>query len=273
MLDGADSDRSLEDTSGCLMADCVDNAAAVGTQLDLIRAHPDLAGKTQVAQVSSRRTQRSEQSRAGLDQCSALRSSRSVQDAEHSSLSRQRFDFPFIMAVQRTVLEYRDTCRPFARRIENDYGTLSLKRHLQEIHKIARLRLAGSWRGNSDDAVRNIRFYHWIQSRAATTRYACERTPLMSSSRQKTASSMPSSSRCSSMISTTTMANGWTAGRAVANGHEGHDYCVIRLGVPGVIRGFRYRYVSFFTGNLSARSVHRRLCISDRRCSRRRGMG
>ena len=59
----------IEDTSvlAALMADCVDNAA-VEQQLALIRAHPDLAGK---AQVAGELTQAStaEQASAGLDQC------------------------------------------------------------------------------------------------------------------------------------------------------------------------------------------------------------
>ena len=51
------------------MADCVDNASTE-RQLELIRAHPDLAGKAQVAgELTADST--SEQSSAGLDQCSA----------------------------------------------------------------------------------------------------------------------------------------------------------------------------------------------------------
>jgi len=51
-----------------LMADCVDNASK-SRQLELIRAHPDLAGKAQVAgELTEEST--NEQASAGLDQCS-----------------------------------------------------------------------------------------------------------------------------------------------------------------------------------------------------------
>ena len=52
-----------------LMADCVDNAS-VEQQLALIRAHPDLAGKAQIADGLTEDST-SEQASAGLDQCSA----------------------------------------------------------------------------------------------------------------------------------------------------------------------------------------------------------
>ena len=52
-----------------LMADCVDNASAE-RQLALIRAHPDLAGKAQLAGELTRDSS-TEQSKAGLDQCSS----------------------------------------------------------------------------------------------------------------------------------------------------------------------------------------------------------
>ena len=52
-----------------VMADCVDNASTE-SQLGLIRAHPDLAGKAQIAgELTADST--TEQARAGLDQCSA----------------------------------------------------------------------------------------------------------------------------------------------------------------------------------------------------------
>ena len=116
------------------MADCVDNAA-VGTQLDLIRAHPDLAGKAQVAgELTADSTQ--EQSRAGLDQCSA-EEFEAFQTL--NSAYKKKFDFPFIMAVRESTRE--EILLEFARRIENDYD-LEFETALQEIHKIARLRLA-----------------------------------------------------------------------------------------------------------------------------------
>ena len=62
----------LDDIDGlaALMVDCVDNAAPE-KQLALIRAHPDLAGKAQVAgELTTDSTD--EQASAGLDQCSKV---------------------------------------------------------------------------------------------------------------------------------------------------------------------------------------------------------
>ena len=125
----------IEDTSvlAALMADCVDNAA-VEQQLALIRAHPDLAGK---AQVAGELTQAStaEQASAGLDQCTPQEFTRFQ---ELNDTYRQKFGFPFVMAVRGedrvAILD------AFAQRLGNDYD-LEFETALIEIHKIARLRL------------------------------------------------------------------------------------------------------------------------------------
>ncbi len=116
-----------------LMADCVDNAA-VEQQLELIRAHPDLAGK---AQLAGELTEDStlEQASAGLDQCSAEEFER------FQSLNTaywDKFGFPFVMAVRGS--SRADIIEAFAARLENDYD-LEFETALTEIHKIARLRL------------------------------------------------------------------------------------------------------------------------------------
>jgi OHCU decarboxylase len=117
-----------------LMADCVDNAS-VETQLDLIRAHPDLAGKAQVAGELTADSSE-EQSKAGLDQCTAqeFESFQSLNTAY-----KEKFGFPFIMAVRESTRG--DILEAFAARINNDYD-LEFETALREIHKIARLRLA-----------------------------------------------------------------------------------------------------------------------------------
>jgi 2-oxo-4-hydroxy-4-carboxy-5-ureidoimidazoline decarboxylase len=116
-----------------LMADCVDNAAT-DKQLALIRAHPDLAGKAQVAgELTAESTE--EQASAGLDQCTKVEYERfqALNDAY-----KDKFGFPFVMAV-------RDSSRgeildAFSARLQNDYE-LEFETALTEIHKIARLRL------------------------------------------------------------------------------------------------------------------------------------
>lgn len=116
-----------------IMADCVDNAA-VERQLALIRAHPDLAGK---AQLAGELTQDSttEQSRAGLDQCSAdeYAQFQSLNDSYH-----EKFGFPFVMAVRASTRA--EILAAFAARLDNDAAT-EFETALQEIHKIAILRL------------------------------------------------------------------------------------------------------------------------------------
>ncbi len=116
-----------------LMADCVDNASRE-RQLKLIRAHPDLAGKAQVAgELTEDSTE--EQASAGLDQCSKLEYERfqALNDAY-----KEKFSFPFVMAVRQSNRE--DILDAFSTRLKNDYDA-EFETALAEIHKIARLRL------------------------------------------------------------------------------------------------------------------------------------
>jgi OHCU decarboxylase len=126
--DVADKDRLAE-----LMADCVDNADTE-RQLALIRAHPDLAGKLQVAgELTADSTD--EQASAGLDQCSKVEYERfqALNDAY-----KEKFGFPFVMAVRNS--NRADILEAFGSRLQNDYDT-EFETALTEIHKIARLRI------------------------------------------------------------------------------------------------------------------------------------
>lgn len=128
-LDGeTDIDRIAE-----VMAACVDNASRE-RQLALIRAHPDLAGKAQIAgELTEDST--TEQASAGLDRCTPEEYLR-FQDMNQAY--HLRFGFPFVMAV-------RGSSRPeilaaFEERLGNDRD-VEFETALAEIHKIARLRL------------------------------------------------------------------------------------------------------------------------------------
>ena len=127
-------DATDVETIAAVMADCVDNASEE-QQLALIRAHPDLAGKAQIAgELTADST--TEQSSAGLDQCTPEEYLR-FQDMNQAY--HLRFGFPFVMAV-------RDSSRAeildaFERRLGNDRAE-EFETALAEIHKIARLRLA-----------------------------------------------------------------------------------------------------------------------------------
>lgn len=116
-----------------LMAECVDNAAAE-KQLALIRAHPDLAGKAQVAgELTADST--AEQASAGLEQCSA---EEYAQFQDLNMRYKDKFGFPFVMAVRAS--SRAEILAAFAARLENDAAT-EFETALQEIHKIAELRL------------------------------------------------------------------------------------------------------------------------------------
>lgn len=127
--------ESLDDTQqlATLMADCVDNAAPE-RQLELIRAHPDLAGKAQLAgELTASST--AEQASAGLDQCSPEEYERFQ---ALNSAYRDKFGFPFVLAVRgRSRAEILEV---FAARLGNDYE-VEFETALAEIHQIARLRL------------------------------------------------------------------------------------------------------------------------------------
>jgi len=124
-----DMDRVAE-----LMADCVDNASRE-QQLALIRAHPDLAGRAQVAgELTEDST--AEQASAGLDQCTKVEYERfqALNAAYH-----EKFGFPFVMAVRGS--SRAEILEAFSARLQNDYDE-EFETALSEIHKIARLRLA-----------------------------------------------------------------------------------------------------------------------------------
>ena len=116
-----------------LMSNIV-NTAAKEQQLDLILAHPDLAGKA--AQAGELTVESSnEQSGAGINLCSA-KEFKQFQDFNQAY--RAKFNFPFIMAVKganRHKILYA-----FEQRLPNDYES-EFKQALQQIHKISRFRL------------------------------------------------------------------------------------------------------------------------------------
>lgn len=116
-----------------VMADCVDNASEQ-RQLALIRAHPDLAGKAQVAgELTDDST--TEQSSAGLDRCSPAEYQRfhALNEAYYA-----RFGFPFVMAVRNS--SRAQILEAFEARLGND-REVEFETALAEIHTIARLRL------------------------------------------------------------------------------------------------------------------------------------
>ena len=135
VADGAWDSRPFDDVDALhdAMVAVVDRAPTP-RQLELIRAHPDLAGKAALAgdvAAASRREQRG----AGLDQLTA------EEFARFQTLNRryrERFGFPFILAVRghdkHSILE------AFELRLDNDLAS-ERQRALEEIYRIARFRL------------------------------------------------------------------------------------------------------------------------------------
>jgi OHCU decarboxylase len=109
-------------------------AAPRDRQLDLVRAHPDLAGKAAVAGDLTAESA-GEQAAAGLDHCTP-------EEFQHfqdlNARYKERFGFPFVIAVK--GLTRAEILAAFERRIEGDSES-ELRTALLQIHEIARLRL------------------------------------------------------------------------------------------------------------------------------------
>lgn len=104
-------------------------------KLELICAHPDLAGKAaQQGELTSEST--NEQNSAGLDQCTEQEL---VRFQQLNSDYKTRFDFPFIMAVKGA--NRHDILAGFEERLANERAQ-EIKRALTEIDRIALLRLS-----------------------------------------------------------------------------------------------------------------------------------
>lgn len=121
------------DKLAAIFAECVDTASKA-QKLELIRAHPDLAGKAAVAGELSNDSN-VEQSSAGIDQCTP------EEFAEFQAMNERykaRFSFPFVMAVRNS--NRQQILAAFTERLNNDVD-MEFDRAIMEIHKIARLRL------------------------------------------------------------------------------------------------------------------------------------
>ncbi|MEM8547049.1 MAG: 2-oxo-4-hydroxy-4-carboxy-5-ureidoimidazoline decarboxylase [Pseudomonadota bacterium] len=110
------------------------DAAPLTQRRALINAHPDLAGKAAVAgELTADST--SEQSSAGLDQCTPAEFERFT---TLNTAYRERFDMPFIMAVRGSNRHL--ILAAFEARIDHTPAE-EFTTAMHEIHKIARLRL------------------------------------------------------------------------------------------------------------------------------------
>jgi 2-oxo-4-hydroxy-4-carboxy-5-ureidoimidazoline decarboxylase len=109
-------------------------AAPAPSQMALLRAHPELAGKAALrGELTADSTQ--EQSGAGLTECSAEELARlSKLNAEYNA----KFGFPFILAVK--GYDRAGILREFERRVERD-SSVEFEEALKQVARIARARL------------------------------------------------------------------------------------------------------------------------------------
>ena len=115
------------------MAAIVD-AAGNERQMELLCAHPELAGKLSIPKSLTAESA-AEQASAQLDQCSA------EEFVEFQSLNRrynETFGHPFIIAVR--GLDRANILAAFRKRV-NHSAQIEFRTALAEVHKIAKLRL------------------------------------------------------------------------------------------------------------------------------------
>jgi len=109
------------------------------TQVALIRAHPELAGKAMVSKTLTAEST-NEQGKAGLTDCTPAEFVRIQQlNAEYNT----KFGFPFILAVRGprgTGLNKAEIIATFARRLDH-HPDFEIAECLRNIHRIAELRL------------------------------------------------------------------------------------------------------------------------------------
>ena len=110
------------------------DTSSQGMKLNLLQAHPELAGKLAIS-GNLTKDSTAEQASAGLDQCSK------EEFAEFSKLNfeyAKKFGHPFIIAVK--GLTRSEILTSFNDRIDND-SKKEFSTAMGEVHKIARLRL------------------------------------------------------------------------------------------------------------------------------------
>ena len=102
-------------------------------KLDLLCAHPDLAGRLSLAELTE--SSRSEQTGAGLDRCT-LEELGEFQELNATYI--EKFGFPFIFAVK--GYHRTDILEAFRVRV-NHSREEEFKTAIEQVHRIARLRL------------------------------------------------------------------------------------------------------------------------------------
>ncbi|MDT8879570.1 2-oxo-4-hydroxy-4-carboxy-5-ureidoimidazoline decarboxylase [Halomonas saccharevitans] len=124
-----DTPHGLAEAMGRVLA-----SASPERQLEVIRAHPDLAGKAAIAGELTDDSTR-EQAGAGLDQCTPEEMARFER---LNAAYKEKFGFPFVMAVKGN--DRHDILAAFETRLENDPAE-ERRTAVEQINRIARFRL------------------------------------------------------------------------------------------------------------------------------------
>lgn len=131
---GIGGDQDSPDGLAEAMSQCLVSAPAE-RQLEVIRAHPDLAGKAaKTGELTDDSTK--EQAGAGLDQCSAEEYERFHR---YNEAYKERFGFPFVMAVKGS--DRHKILAAFETRLHHSPEE-ERRTAIEQINRIARLRLA-----------------------------------------------------------------------------------------------------------------------------------
>lgn len=130
---GLDSSHDTAEGLATILSDIVDTATTQ-LKLDLILAHPDLAGRAaQAGELTAESS--TEQSGAGIELCSAEEFD---QFQRFNQAYHTKFGFPFIMAVKGA--NRHQILKSFEQRLANNYEA-EFAQAIHQIHKIARFRL------------------------------------------------------------------------------------------------------------------------------------
>lgn len=131
---GLGADQDAPDGLADAMSQCLVNASTE-RQLEVIRAHPDLAGKAaKTGELTDDSTR--EQAGAGLDQCSTEEYERFHR---YNEAYKERFGFPFVMAVKGS--DRHKILAAFEERLRHSPDE-ERRTAIEQINRIARLRLA-----------------------------------------------------------------------------------------------------------------------------------
>ncbi|MFY0989906.1 2-oxo-4-hydroxy-4-carboxy-5-ureidoimidazoline decarboxylase [Halomonas sp. C05BenzN] len=129
LAEAHDTPAGLAEAMGRVLRD-----ATPERQLEVIRAHPDLAGKAAIAGELTDDSTR-EQAGAGLDQCTP---EEMVRFERLNRAYKARFGFPFVMAVKGN--DRHAILAAFESRLENDQDE-ERRTAIEQINRIARFRL------------------------------------------------------------------------------------------------------------------------------------